>query len=67
MHWSIRRPWILGRGDLRIPAQSQSAPSAQSLAGLRIAIVSRAHSPSIMVPWQGSVQHLRQDGDRRTA
>ena len=73
MHRPITRLWIPARGGLRIPAESQSAPSARSLPGIRITIVSRPHAPSIIVPWQGSGrrsvsgQPLRHDGDRRTA
>ena len=55
------------------PRNHSRHPSAQALPGLRIAIVSRAHAPSIIAHWQGSGrrsdsgQHLRHDGDRRTA
>ena len=73
MHRPITRPQIPARGDGRIPAESQSAPSAQSLPGVLITIVSRPHAPSIIAPWQGSGrrsvsgQPLRHDGDRRKA
>ena len=73
MHRPITRTRIPARGGRRIPAQSQSAPSAQSPPGNRITIVSRPHAPSIIAPWQGSGrrlvsgQPLRHDADRRTA
>ena len=73
MHRPITRTRIPSCGGRRIPAQSQSAPSAQSLPGIRITIVSRPHAPSIIAPWQGSGRHSvsgqppRHDGDRRTA
>ena len=40
--------WIPTRGSLRVPAESQSAPSAQSPPGIRITIVSRPHARSII-------------------
>ena len=40
-----------------MPAQSHSTPSARSLPGIRITIVSRPHAPSIIAPWQGSGRH----------
>ena len=73
MHRPITRTRIPARGGRRIPAESQSAPSAQSLPGILIAIVSRPHAPSIIAPWQSSGrrsvagQPLRHDCDRRTA
>ena len=73
MHGPITRPQIPARGGRRISAESQSAPFARSLPGIRITIVSRPHAPSIIAPWQGSGprsvsgQPLRHDGDRRTA
>ena len=73
MHRPIARTRIPARGGRRMPAQSHSAPSAQSLTGIRTTLVSRPHAPSIIAPWQGSgrrsvsVQPLQHDGDRRTA
>ena len=73
MNRPITRTQIPGRGGRRIPAQSHSAPLAQSPPGIRITIVSRPHAPSIIAPWQGSGrrsvsgQTVRHDGDLRTA
>ena len=50
MHRPITRTRIPARRGRRIPAESQSAPSAQSLPGIRIAIVPRPHAPSIIAP-----------------
>ena len=54
MHRPITRPQTPARGGLRIPAESQPAPSARSLPGIRITIVSPHHAPSIIAPRQGS-------------
>ena len=72
MHRPITRTRIPARRGRRIPAESQSAPSLQSLHGILIAIVSRPHASSIIALWQGSGrrsvsgQPLRHDGDRKT-
>ena len=57
MHRPITRARIPARGDRRIPAQSQPAPSARSLTGTRTTLVSRPHAPSIIAPWQGRGRH----------
>ena len=63
---------IPARRGRRIPAQSQAAPSARSLPGIRTTLLSRPHAPSIIAPWQGSGRRpvsgrpLRHDADRRT-
>ena len=70
MHQPITRDSISARRARRMPAGSRPAPSARSLAGIRIILVSRPHGPRIIAPWQGIVPHsgftrsLRHHGDR---
>ena len=73
MHRPITRTRIPACGGRRMPARSHSTPSARSLPGIRITIVSRPHAPSIIASWQGSGrhsvsgQHPRVDRNRGTA
>ena len=48
VHRPTFRLWIPARGGRRMPAESPSARSAQSLHEIRITIVSRAHAQSII-------------------